>query len=197
MELAATATAVLLWKASKVRADLGSRGRRPLPSGDSRSSASAWGATAPPDWSVAHFRRGCGAAAHGRGGAGLAPHPIIGDSYGSSDDEQEQERRRQTRSHRHERHHAHTLHQIALDHQQDSLAPVAVSAWRRSGVPTPGISGREVMPLIVGKPLRHGHGLVMAEVASVWMRFALGARHWTDRTDSPGRMDRSNFSYSS
>jgi hypothetical protein len=29
----------------------------------------------------------------------------------------------------------------------------AVSAWRRSGVSTPGISGREVMPLIFGKQL--------------------------------------------
>ena len=84
------------------------------PAGDSQSS---WRAASPPDTSATHSRRCCGAWAHGRCGAGLASHPIVGDSDHSSDDQQEQERRRQARSQRQERHHEHTLHQIAFCHQ--------------------------------------------------------------------------------
>ena len=103
------------------------------PCGDSRSSASAWGAASPPDRSVAHFRRGCGGSAHGRCGDELAPHPILADSYRSSDEQQEQERRRQTRSQRQDRHHVPTLHWMAFCHQQDSFSPSRASSHATSG----------------------------------------------------------------
>jgi len=67
---------------------------------------------------AAHFRRGCLASDNGRFSGELAAHPIITESYQSSDGQQEQQPR-WTGCQRQGRLYGHTLHSVAFFHQQD------------------------------------------------------------------------------